>query len=318
MKLIKQSLFLSLLLFISACCPHHYVPLEPGPLSSFYLPEKIRVALVLGGGGVKGIAHLGVLEELEKAGIKIDLIVGCSSGSIVGALYANNPSVDAIKGSTWQIRTDSLFDMDLWNCRYGLSQGKLLVYLLNKHLSKKTFEELQIPLVVVAADLKSGELVPIGSGDLITAVRASCSIPFVFVPCEHQGRILVDGGVINPVPVKVARDLGADIVIAVDLCELLEDELPSNLFGIAERCLKIALIWQNENCSKKADVIIRPKMQGVGIFNDKMKMEVYNAGKMATEKEVPKIFKLLSSQSKEYPLGQYRLVQPKCYSPITH
>lgn len=280
------------------------------------LPEKIRVALVLGSGGVRGMAHVGVLEELQAAGIPIDLIVGCSAGSIVGALYADNPDVEAIKCAVWRIRTDFLLDIDLLNCRYGLSQGITMKGVLKKYLGSYTFEDLKIPLVVVTSDLNSGELVPIGSGDLIKAVQASCSIPFFYVPCHHMGRILVDGGIINPVPVKVARDLGAEFIIAVDLCELLPQTFPTNLFGVARRSAEIAFMWQNESCTRKADVIMRPKTRGVGTFNDKMKRKIYLAGRQAAREKIPMILDYLNrSQQNSERSKTWRLVDLKCYAP---
>ena len=196
---------MALALTLSSCCPHKYEPeCNPARASSFCVPERIKVALVLGSGGVRGMAHVGVLEELENAGITVDLIVGCSAGSIVGALYADNPNVEEIKHAVWRIPTNSLFDLDLMNSRFGLSQGRNMRRILGEYLYAETFEDLQIPLVIVATDLNTGELVPMGSGDLVKAVQASCSIPFVFVPCEHMGRVMIDGGVVNPVPVKVA------------------------------------------------------------------------------------------------------------------
>lgn len=309
--------FLVLLSAISGCCPHQFVPQKnPGAPPQFYLPEKIRVALVLGSGGVRGMAHVGVLEELEAANIQVDLIVGCSAGSIVGALYADNPNIEIIKRAIAGINTDSILDIDIWNCRYGLSQGKSMNRVIDKYLDAETFEELKIPLVVVATDLHTGELVPMGAGDLVKAVQASCSIPFVFVPCEHMGRVLVDGGVINPVPVKVAYDMGADFVIAVDLCELLPKTFPSNLFGVAARSAEIAFMWQNEVCTHSADVIIRPKTCGVGAFNDDMKQQLYEAGKYAARELIPQIKELLADIPQNDPKEfKWRIVNPICYTP---
>lgn len=313
-------LLIFLMIFLTGCCPKAYVPQSvPEPLLPFYVPEKIRVALVLGSGGVRGMAHIGVLEELEAAGVPIDMIVGCSAGSIVGALYAENPCVASIIEAVWNLRVDSVLDINLWTCRYGLSQGKCFHKVLDDYLKAETFDELKIPLVVVATDLYSGELVPMGGGDLVKSVQASCSIPFVFVPCDYMGRILVDGGVVNPVPVKVARDLGADVVIAVDLCELLPKTYPTNLFQIANRSAEIIFTWQNEVCTRTADVIIRPETCGVGAFNEKMKLEIYQAGKIAAKNKIPQILEILDKRGIYAPLDpceyRQRLVEMKCYTP---
>lgn len=283
-------------LFTCCGCPKKLLPKDPDPPASFIVPEKIRVALVLGSGGVRGVAHVGVIEELVNAGVPIDFIVGCSVGSIVGAIYADNPNVEALLTAIWKIRSHSIFDVDIWNCRYGLSQGGSMHRVFDEHLEAETFDELKIPLVVVASDLHSGELVPIGSGDLVTAVQASCSIPFVFVPCELNGRILVDGGVVNPVPVIVAKDLGADIIIAVDLSELLPRTFPTNLFQVATRSAEIAFMWQNEVCTRGADIVIRPRTTGIGTFNEKMKERLYIAGKYAAKEQINEIISLLESK----------------------
>lgn len=300
---------------LTGCSAKQYIPCEdPEPPASFCVPEKIRVALVLGGGGVRGMAHVGVIEELVNANIPIDLIVGCSAGSIVGALYADNPDIEHIKCAVWGLRTDSICDINIFTCRYGLSQGGAFHRVIDQHLEAECFEELKIPLVVVATDLYSGELVPLGSGDLVTAVQASCALPFVFVPCEHNGRILVDGGVINPVPAKVAKDLGADIVIAVDLCELLPKTFPQNLFQIANRSAEISYMWQNQACTRFADFVIRPKTCGVGTFNDKMKRQIYEAGRCAAQEALPAILERIQCID-PYPCQTVRQVTLGCYEP---
>ena len=317
-QVIKRLLIVSLIFFIAGCGPNKYVPSKiPCQPPPFTIPKRIKVALVLGSGGVRGMAHVGVIEELEKAGIPIDLVVGCSAGSIVGALYCDKPNVSQLKNIIGQVRSNSLLDINLWECRYGLSKQRGLKKILKNNLRSKLFEELKIPLIIVASDLYTGELVPIGSGDLKKSVEASCAIPFVFVPCKHMGRVLVDGSVINPVPARIAKDLGAEIIIAVDLCELLPQTCPSNLFEITTRSAEIAFMWQNEVCTRSADVIIRPKTCGVGTFNDNMKGMLLNAGRMAARKHIPRILNLLKEYSKLddiAPKGTIE-VQIPCYTP---
>jgi NTE family protein len=317
LKQVKIVLFLCICGLLTSCsCQSRYLPTDdPPPPPCFVVPEKIRVALVLGSGGVRGMAHVGVLEVLEDAGIPIDIIVGCSAGSLVGALYADNPHVDAVKKAVAEMRTQSLLDINLWNCRFGLCQGKTLRKILCTYLTATTFEELKIPLITVATDLHSGELVPLASGNIIKAVEASCAIPFVFVPVELNGRILVDGGTINPVPVVIARDLDADIVIAVDLCELLPSTFPANLLGVASRSAEIAFLWQNEVCTRHADIVIRPKMCGVGTFNDQAKYTLYCAGREAALEALPHIQEILNNFSQPYkPCTEKRTVQLHCYN----
>lgn len=310
-------IFLILCLLLTGCSHKQYLPVDnPESPPPFFVPEKIRVAVVLGSGGVRGMAHVGVLEEFEKEGIPIDLIVGCSAGGLVGALYADNPNSQEIKDAVMRIQTNSFFDMNLWHCRYGLSQGQTLTRVLCDNLKAQNFDELQIPFVVVATDLNSGELVPFGSGNVVDAVIASCSIPVLYTPKEYMGRVLIDGGIINPVPVKVARDLGADIVIAIDLCELLPHTFPSSLFGVAKRSAEIAFMWQNERCTMNADVIIRPKTCGVGTFNDQKKMHIYEAGRVAAREKMPLIKEVLRNKLESCTYApKERLICLPCYTP---
>lgn len=290
-------LFLSLVLLSSCSCPYRYLPnYDPPQLPAFNVPQKVKIALVLGSGGVRGMVHLGILEEFEKAGIQFDLLVGCSAGSIVGALYADCPDSSKIRDAVKGLRRNSILDINLWECRFGLSQGKALSCLLNRCLEAKTFDQLKIPLVLVATDLNSGELVPLGSGSLIQAVKASCAIPLIFVPVEMHGRTLVDGGVVNPVPVCVARDLGAELIIAVDLRELLNHTFPSNLFGVAARSTEIAFLWQSEACCQGADVVIRPTLCDIGTFDASKMTMLYEAGKAAARAAIPHIHELIKER----------------------
>lgn len=315
--LIRQILIFTLLTATFSGCTHYLAPAPcPDPLPPFYVPDHIRVALVLGSGGVRGMAHVGVIEELVAADIPIDLIVGCSAGSVVGALYADNPDVGALVRTLWQRSTRSLLDFDFWNCRYGLSQPTAFWRVLSHDLCARTFEELSIPLVVVATDLCSGELVPIGSGDLVMALQASSSIPLVFVPCQYKGRILVDGGIVDPVPVQLARELGAEVVIAVDLAELLPSTCPTNLFSIIQRSADISSIWHNERCAQTADVVIQPKVCGVGTFNDRLKSQLYCAGRQAARAKISAILdKIKQKTTPDEGLCGWRLVEPECYAP---
>lgn len=297
--LLVKFLPLFLCVWLSSCfCPQNYYPCDnPPSLPDCPIVSKpVRLALVLGGGGAKGLAHVGVLEEFEEAGIPIDLIVGCSAGSIVGAVYADCPSTENLKERLLTLRTDLLVDFNLWNARYGLCQGKTLRRFIDENIEAETFEELKIPFFLVATDLYSCELVPIGGGPLCPAIEASCAIPFVFVPVTLHGRVLVDGGVVDPVPVRVAKHFHPEVIVAVDLRGLLPKRFPTNLFGVASRSAEITLLWQSENCIKHADVVIRPELQGIGTFAENENERIYYAGKMAAREMIPKIKALLDQK----------------------
>ncbi len=177
-----------------------------------------KVGLVLGCGSSRGWAHIGVIEALQDAGIPIHLVSGCSVGAFVGAIYASG-GLERLKRFVITMDGESMFSFsDLTLIRSGLLDGdKKLRELFCMHSSKKDFEELEIPLKVVAADMHSGSQVVLDSGDLLKALRASLSYPGLFAPVFHKGRWLIDGGVVDPVPVGIARAMGADIVIAVNL-----------------------------------------------------------------------------------------------------
>lgn len=286
--------FLSLLLLVatvSCTCPQKYEYSDnPPPLPPCQLPEKIRVALVLGGGGARGIAHIGVLEEFEKAGIPFDVIIGCSAGSIVGALYADSLDVAYVKSLLDPVKCDTFLDISLWKGRYGISQGGAMAEVLDNFLEANYFEELKFPFLCVATDLWTGQLVTLGGGELIPAVRASAAIPLVYVPVNIHGRVFVDGGVVDPVPVRVAKQLNADYIIAVDLRGELDREFPTNLFGVAKRSADITLLWQGESCIENADIIIRPMLSSdIGTFCDDQHEEIYQAGKASAGLAIPTI-----------------------------
>ena len=180
--------------------------------------NTFKVGLVLGSGASRGWAHIGVIEALHDAGIPIHLIAGCSVGAFVGAIFASG-GLEHLKRYVIEMDGESMFTFsDFIFIKSGFLDGdKKLKELFCMHSDKKDFEDLEIPLKVVAADMHCGDQVILDSGDLLKALRASMSYPGLFAPVYHKNRWLVDGGVVDPVPVGVARAMGADIVIAVNL-----------------------------------------------------------------------------------------------------
>ncbi|MDO8989536.1 MAG: patatin-like phospholipase family protein [Sideroxyarcus sp.] len=178
---------------------------------------KPGIGLALGSGSARGLAHLGVIRALEEAGIAVDCIAGSSMGALIGAIHAAG-KLDELEAAfldfDWKT-TASFFDVVL--PKSGLLDGNRISELVRAHIHADTIELLATPFAAVATDIVSGEEVVIRSGDVIEAVRASISVPGIFTPVRSNGRILVDGGLTNPVPVSAARAMGAGIVIAVDL-----------------------------------------------------------------------------------------------------
>ena len=186
-------------------------------LFTFSKRKPKKIGLALGSGSARGWAHIGVIHALNNAGIKIDYIAGTSIGSVVGAVFATG-NLEALEDVA--VRLDwkqiaYLFDVVL--PKSGIIDGKKVEVFVRNHLKEMNIEDLPIPFCAISTDLSTGEEVVISDGDIIKAVRASISIPGIFTPVRNNGRILVDGGLVNPVPVSVAREMGADFVIAVDL-----------------------------------------------------------------------------------------------------
>lgn len=190
---------------------------KPSPLPAAAGGERPRLGLALGGGAARGMAHLGVLRALTDAGVRIDCIAGCSIGALVGAIAASG-STDGLeatfKAFDWK-KTLSFFDVVF--PRSGLIDGAKVTALVREHLPATQISALSIPFAAIATNLLSGKEVVLRSGDVIDAVRASIAVPGVFTPVRIDGQVLVDGGLSNPVPVSVARAMGVDLVIAVDL-----------------------------------------------------------------------------------------------------
>lgn len=268
----------------------HLSQVQPEPLPQFKcFQEPIKIALVLGGGGSKGLAHVGVLEELEQAGIYPDLIVGCSSGAVVGALYADQPDVKRLEKLLVRLKRSDLMDISIFSSKFGIVKGLLFKTFLEKHLKAKEFDHLQIPFIAVATDLKTGELIEFGSGEMIPPIMASAAVPGVFNPVLYKGRYLVDGGVVDPIPARVARKYGAHIIIAVDVGEDLSDKEPSHFFDIARRGLEISHRKLSEYVTQDADVVIRMNFQGLGMFSDSYNREIYKHGRKRVREMLPEI-----------------------------
>lgn len=214
--------------------------------------NRPKVALVLGGGGAKGASAVGVLKYVEQSGVPIDMVVGTSIGSIVGGLYAMGQTSEQL---------DSLFRTRGWADLFtGSLMGDSIVRTLRDLTGREmTFESLQIPFRCVAVDMNKMKEVVLSEGDLAQAMRASMAIPLVFKPVKMDGMRLIDGGVLNNLPVDVARDMGADYVIAVDLTVNKHEENSSSLLSLLRPDLK----KYQRNC-KDADIYINPNLKGYG------------------------------------------------------
>lgn len=288
------AILLFFLSFFGGCTNKELTPRDPQPIPPYNFSNKeIKLALVLGGGDSKGLAHVGVIHELEAAGIAPDLIVGCSSGALIGALYADQPDSNHVKEVLLPLRRAHLLDFSFFGSQFGIVKGTLLEKFLEENLSTDSFQQLKIPLVVVATDLMRGELVEFGSGTLSSALKASAAFPGIFKPVSYLGRFFVDGGAVNPVPVNVAKKCGAKVVVAVDIGEKLSRRQPSHFFGVVKRSLEISYNELSRLSAKEADVLISLNFRDIGMFNDAHNEAIYIAGREAGQKAIPNILKAL-------------------------
>jgi len=269
-------------------------PAAPAPSTAaaagVVVPEP-RVALVLGGGAARGFAHIGVIRILEQERIPIDLVVGTSVGSLIGAVYASDRDSFDLEWTAFQLTQDDIFDFRLMNTVLGMgyAKGERMEAWLTAKIRQKNIEQLKVPFAAVATDLNWGYKVVLDRGSVAKAVHASSAIPGVFEPVSHVGKLLVDGGVVDNIPIDVARQKGADIVVAVDISE---DVGNTNIKNILDVLLQTTNIMFAENVAHLrggADVLVTPKVGSVGMLDFTRKKECMQAGMEATRAAMPRI-----------------------------
>jgi NTE family protein len=284
MNLKSGWIFVVVMLALLAGCVTPSVPNDPSATGN-----RPRVALVLGGGAARGFAHVGVIRALEQEKIPIDLIVGTSVGSLIGALYAYEMNSFELEWTAFSLERDDLLDYALLSASMGPIKGERLEAFVNKKVPVANIESLKIPFAAVATDLNRGTRVVLDRGPLAPAIRASCAIPGVFQPVEYQGKLLVDGGTVDNLPVAVARDKGADIVIAVDISQNVTNYNITNLVDVTLQAMHIMF---NENVSQQrrdADILISPAVGNVAMMDFTQKKRLMQAGMEAGQQAAPAI-----------------------------
>jgi NTE family protein len=262
--------------------------------------SKPKVGLALGGGYARGLAHIGILEVFERERIPVDLIAGTSMGALVGALYARERDASLIKKQAaaldW-IGVTSLVDLAI--PKSGFIGGKRVINLLRRFLGDARFEDLDIPFSCVATDIIRGEEVIIDKGPVVEGVRASISIPLIFSVVKRDGRYLVDGGLVNQVPISIARQMGADFVIAVDVTPskteranyLLknEEKKEPGIFQVIVQTIYLGTYMTAESASEMADVVIHPHLAHIGPGDFHRASECILEGEMTAVDAIPHI-----------------------------
>src|SRR5690242_11724111 len=232
------------------------------PLANLAGPPAPRIGLALGGGFARGIAHAGVLDVFERHGIPIHCIAGVSAGSIAAAAYASGASPAEIARAGCAMRFG---DVARWSlCRMGFVVSERMKRFLERLLKAYRFEEMRIPLGVIATDLGTGLPVRFrDAGDVFLPIRASCSYPGLFQPVRHDGRLLVDGAMSMEIPAALCRHLGATHVISVHLPAQGGDKAPTNVFQVVNRCFQIMQTRTEDSWRRESDLVITPDVSHV-------------------------------------------------------
>jgi len=289
---------------------HAHSAQEKLPFGAAKPPQRPGVALALGGGFARGFAHLGVLKVFQKYDIRVSHIAGSSVGSILGAAYASGAPLERIMDVC---RTLRFRDIARWRVsRLGLASNHRLAALMERVFGSRQFEDLRIPLAVVATDLSTGEPVVFTSGNLVDAIRASCAFPGLFEPVQIGTRCLADGGLVAPVPTHAARFIGAQTVVGVSVG--MQDGhrgAPTNIFQVVSRAVSAAQKHQLEVWERHADLVLRPDVQFLAWDDFARADEAIEAGAAAALRAMPRIEHLLERKAEAELPSEARLMLKK-------
>ncbi|GCL61039.1 patatin-like phospholipase family protein [Pseudaquabacterium pictum] len=267
------------------------VPPVPPPVPK--PPRPPRIGLALGGGAARGFAHIGVIQVLEEAGIKVDLVAGTSAGSLVAALYAAGRNGATLARLALAMDESAITDWAFPG--RGLIRGEALARYVREQTGGKTIEQLPMPLGIVATDLDNGQGMLFQRGDVGAAVRASSAVPAIFQPVKIGTREYVDGGLVSPVPVRFARQMGAELVIAVDISSPPDGNPTSDPFKLLLQTFAIMGRSINQLELKDADVVLRPQLTGVSSADFTARQRAIDAGRAAALAALPALRQRLAA-----------------------
>lgn len=238
------------------------VAMAPAPVKTL---KPVRIALALGGGAARGFAHIGVIKALESQGIYPDIVVGTSAGSVVGAMYAAGNNGFALQKMALEMDEGTISDwsLPLFSKSSGVLKGEALQAYVNRMVAQQPIEKLRKPFGAVATDLSSGQAILFQRGNTGAAVRASSAVPGVFQPVRINERQYVDGGLVSPVPVRFAREMGADLVIAVNISSAPEVQNGGSTLDVLLQTFTIMGQSLNQFELKQAEIVIRPELAGM-------------------------------------------------------
>lgn len=267
-------------------------PSSPGPAPIPVPPEPTptrapRLGIALGGGAARGFAHIGVIQVLEREGIRPDLVAGTSAGSLVAVLYASGMNGAQLEQAALEMEEATIADWTLPFFNRGLLRGEALARFVNRKVQGRRLQDMNLPVGVLATDLVSGRGVLFQLGDAGTAVRASSSVPGVFTPVSIGGRDYVDGGLVAPVPVEQVRAMGAEVVLAVDISSVPEEASGNDALRVLLRTFTIMGQSINRLLMSQADVVVRPGLAGVGSADFAARRQAIAAGREAMDRMLP-------------------------------
>lgn len=278
------------ILVLAGCATPAPSPVKPvdAPMVSVPVPRPVpRIGLALGGGAARGFAHVGVIQVLEEAGIRPAVVVGTSAGSVVAAIYASGRSGAQLQQIAETMEEASLTDWTLPLFGRGLLRGDAIARYVNTQIGGRPIEAMAITLGIVATDLQTGDGVVFRRGDTGLAVRASSAVPSVFQPVRIAGREYVDGGLVAPVPVRYAREMGADLVIAVDISNTPKDNAAVGVFQVLLQSFAIMGKSINALELRNADVVVQPRLSGIGSADFSARKRSIDAGRAAMLAALP-------------------------------
>lgn len=256
-----------------------------------------RIGLALGGGAARGFAHVGVIQILEEAGIRPTLVTGTSAGSLVAAIYASGKNGKQLQHVAETMEEVTIADWTLPLFNSGMFRGDALAKYVNGQVSARLIQDMPLPLGIVATDLNSGQSMLFQRGDTGTAVRASSAVPAVFQPVKISGRDYVDGGLVSPVPVRAARKMGAELVIAVDISSPPDSNLAGGTLDVLLQTFSIMGSSINSFELKDADVVVRPVLTGISSSDFSARKRSIEAGRQAMLQMLPQLRLAIASKT---------------------
>lgn len=302
---IRALLLIGICAFLTACATAPGSPDAPSPppqTNPEPIPPQVKrppkIGLALGGGAARGFAHVGVIQVLEEAGIRPSLVTGTSAGSLVAALYASGKNGTQLQLVAEGMEEAAIADWTLPLFGRGMFRGDALARYVNTQVNGRLIEDMALPLGIVATDLNSGKDILFQRGDTGTAVRASSAVPAVFQPVKIGGREYVDGGLVSPVPVRAARAMGAELVIAVDISSPPEGSSANGTLEILLQTFSIMGKSINTLELKDADVVVRPGLAGVSSADFSARKKSIEAGRQAMQQLLPQLRSAIAARSR--------------------